>query len=124
MVRRINGDRDVIAAFDGIRDAAAGLRQALERTDWPAVGRHLADEWSHRKRLAPGVTTPAIDALLGRAHDAGATAGKVCGAGGGGCVLCLTTPERRDRVAAAIAADGATVLPFTLETDGLTLVRS
>ena len=37
MVRRINGDAAVTAAFDGIRDAAAGVREALERADWRDV---------------------------------------------------------------------------------------
>ena len=36
MVRRINGDAQVITAFDGIRAAAAGMRSALERGDWSA----------------------------------------------------------------------------------------
>jgi D-glycero-alpha-D-manno-heptose-7-phosphate kinase len=124
MVRRINGDAGVTAAFEGIRDAAAGLREALERGDWPAVGRHVADEWTHRKRLAPGVTTPDIEALLDRAARAGALAGKVCGAGGGGCVLCLTEPARRGAVAEAMASSGATVLPFALDGEGLRLVTS
>jgi D-glycero-alpha-D-manno-heptose-7-phosphate kinase len=124
MVRRINGDREVTAAFDAIRDAAVGVREALEQQNWAGVAKHLASEWTHRKRLAPGVTTPAIDALFDRAREAGATAGKVCGAGGGGCILCLVEPDRKQRVAGALAAGGATVLPFTLESEGLTLVRS
>jgi D-glycero-alpha-D-manno-heptose-7-phosphate kinase len=124
MVRRINGDGDVTGAFDAIRDAAVGVREALEQQNWAGVAKHLASEWTHRKRLAPGVTTPAIDALFDRAREAGATAGKVCGAGGGGCILCLVEPDRKQRVASALAAGGATVLPFTLESEGLTLVRS
>jgi D-glycero-alpha-D-manno-heptose-7-phosphate kinase len=124
MVRRINGDPGVIAAFEGIRDAALGLRAALERGDWTAVGTHVASEWAHRKHLAPGVATPEIDTLLDRAGRAGALAGKVCGAGGGGCVLCVTAPDRKDAVAAAMAESGATVLPFSLDADGLHLMRS
>ncbi len=123
MVRRLNGDPVVRAAFDGIRDAALGVRDALERADWPAAALHLSAEWAHRKRLAPGVTTPAIDALLARAQAAGATAGKVCGAGGGGCVVCLTDPDRRLRVASALSAAGASILPFTIDTHGLRLTR-
>ena len=124
MVRRINGDRAVAAAFDGIRDAALGVRAALESQDWAGVATHIASEWTHRKQLAPGVTTPAINTLFDAAHAAGATAGKVCGAGGGGCLICLTEPDRRAAVAAALAKGGATILPFTLESEGLRLVRS
>ena len=123
MVRRINGDPAVTDAFDAIRDAAVCLRQALVRGDWSAVAAHLSAEWEARKRLAPGVTTPAIDALLERARQAGAAAGKVCGAGGGGCLVTLIDPARRKEVSAALAAGGATVLPFAIERQGLILTR-
>jgi D-glycero-alpha-D-manno-heptose-7-phosphate kinase len=74
MMRRINGDPAVIAAFDGIRDAAAGVRNALERHNWKDLATHIGAEWEHRKQLAPAVTTPEIDGMLARAHEAGATA--------------------------------------------------
>jgi D-glycero-alpha-D-manno-heptose-7-phosphate kinase len=124
MKARIDGDPSVIAAFDAIRDAAGGVRGALQAGDWPAVARHLSDEWAARKRLAPGVTTPQLDALLLRGREAGALAGKVCGAGGGGCLLVLVAPERRPAVADALAAGGAKVLPVTVEHEGLRVVRS
>ena len=124
MVRRIGGDPIVRRAFDGIRDAAAGVRTALERRHWPEVASHIADEWEHRKQLAPSVTTPDIDNLLARARDAGALAGKVCGAGGGGCLFCLVDPERRMAVSATLAAAGALVLPFSIDTAGLVVERS
>jgi D-glycero-alpha-D-manno-heptose-7-phosphate kinase len=123
MVRRINGDGQVIAAFDGIRDAALGVRDALERGDWSAAATHISCEWEHRKQLAAGVTTSAIDGLLARARAAGALAGKICGAGGGGCLICLVDPDRRLDVAAALSAGGAVVLPFSLEREGVKLVR-
>lgn len=85
---------------------------------------HVAAEWAHRRRLAPSVTTPAIDAMLDRAREAGALAGKVCGAGGGGCLFCLVEPDRRGAVVAALASAGAVVLPVTIETQGLTLGRA
>lgn len=124
MKARIDGAPPVIAAFDAIRDAAGGVRGALQAGDWPAVARHLSDEWTARKRLAPGVTTPQLDALLLGAREAGALAGKVCGAGGGGCLLVLVAPERRACVADALATGGAKVLPVTVEHEGLRLVRS
>ncbi len=74
--------------------------------------------------LAPSVTTPEIDAMFDRAREAGALAGKVCGAGGGGCLFCLVEPDRKAAVAAALASQGATVLPVSLETRGLTLTRA
>ena len=92
--RHIDGDRHIFDCFERIRDTAAALRDALARSDWDDVGRQIATEWDNRKRLAPGVSTPAIDELIRRAMAAGATAAKVCGAGGGGCLFCYGPPER------------------------------
>lgn len=124
MMRRINGDEAVIEAFETIRQTAASMRDALESGDWTAVSVLMATEWQARKRLAPGVTTPEIDLLFERARFAGALAGKVCGAGGGGCLVCLVDPDRRADVEASLAAGGAKVLPFTIETQGLVVTKS
>jgi D-glycero-alpha-D-manno-heptose-7-phosphate kinase len=119
--RHIDGDRDIFDTFERIRDTAAALRAALERGDWDEVGRQIAEEWENRKRLAPGVTTPTIDDLMARASAAGATAAKVCGAGGGGCLFCYGPPSARPAIADALAAGGARVLDYRIEMDGLQL---
>jgi D-glycero-alpha-D-manno-heptose-7-phosphate kinase len=124
MKRRIGHDPDVIRAFNGIRNAATALREAIEQDDWRAAGDALNAEWDHRRLLAPGVSTPHIDTLLQRARDAGAVAGKVCGAGGGGCLFCLTPPTRQAEVTRALESAGAQVLPFAIERDGLRVTRS
>jgi D-glycero-alpha-D-manno-heptose-7-phosphate kinase len=82
--RHLDGDRDVFDCFERIRDIAMTLRAALARRDWDEVGRAIAEEWDNRKRLAPGVTTPAIEHLIALAVGAGASAAKVCVDGGGG----------------------------------------
>jgi D-glycero-alpha-D-manno-heptose-7-phosphate kinase len=117
--RHLDGDRAVFDCFERIRDTAVAMRQALERSDWDEVGRQIAAEWDNRKRLAPGVTTPEIDDLMRRARAAGATAAKVCGAGGGGCLFCYGPPERRASIATALHEGGARILDFHIETEGL-----
>jgi D-glycero-alpha-D-manno-heptose-7-phosphate kinase len=117
--RHIDGDRHVFDCFERIRDTAVAMRAALARGDWDEVGRQIATEWENRKRLAPGVTTPTIDGLIARAMAAGATAAKVCGAGGGGCLFCYGPPDARPAIAAALAAGGARVLDYHIEMEGL-----
>ena len=117
--RHIDGDAGVQLAFARIRDIAGAMRAALERRDWPEVGRQIAAEWDNRKKLAPGVTTPEIDAMLAAARAAGAASGKVCGAGGGGCLFCFAEPDRIPAVRQALADTGARVLDFTIEAQGL-----
>lgn len=117
--RHIDGDQQVFDAFERIRDEAVTIRQALLDGDWDAVARGVDAEWTHRKALAPRVTTPAIDALIARARRAGASAAKVCGAGGGGCVFCLAQPESVPAVRAALVDGGARVLACRVERHGL-----
>jgi len=117
--RHIDGDRHVFDCFERIRDTAITMRAALARGDWEATARCLAEEWENRKRLAPGVTTPAIDGLITRAMAAGAAAAKVCGAGGGGCLVCLAEPGRVPSVREALAGASVRVLDFFVETEGL-----
>ena len=117
--RHIDGDQFVFDCFERIRDTAVAMRTALTAGDWDAVGLAIAEEWDNRKRLAPGVTTPAIDSLIARATAAGATAAKVCGAGGGGCLFCYGPPGARDLVREALAAGGARLLDYTFERHGL-----
>ena len=117
--RHLDGDQHIFDCFERIRDTAARMRVALERADWDEVGRQIAVEWDNRKRLAPGVTTPAIEELIQRATAAGATAAKVCGAGGGGCLFCYGPPKARDQISVALAEGGARVLDYRIETEGL-----
>jgi D-glycero-alpha-D-manno-heptose-7-phosphate kinase len=121
--RHIDGDQHVFDCFERIRDTAADMRDALTRGDWDATAKALATEWDNRKRLAPGVTTPAIESLIARATAAGAKAAKVCGAGGGGCLFCLALPDDVAEVREALAVGGATILDFRVETTGLEVIR-
>lgn len=110
MKAHINGDKAVHRNFEQIAALAVAMRGALEKSDWTEAARVLREEWSHRKRNCPTITTPLIDRLIEAARKAGARGAKVCGAGGGGCVVFLTEPDAKERVAAAIAAEGAEVL--------------
>jgi D-glycero-alpha-D-manno-heptose-7-phosphate kinase len=108
--RRLEAEPEVTAHFEGIAAAAAELAPALEAGDLPRVGALMSREWSHRRLLAEGISTPVLEELLRAAADAGAWGGKACGAGGGGCLAILAPPERRAAVAAALEGAGGKVL--------------
>ena len=119
MKAHIDGDRKVHKNFDRITAIAVGMRAAIEKQQWTEAGKLLREEWSHRRKNAPGISTPLIDTLVETTRRHGALGAKVCGAGGGGCVFFLTEPEARDRVAAAITATGAKVLPCEVAEAGV-----
>ena len=119
--RRLDGDAESIELFDGICAAAAGLVSALEAGDLAAVGRHMGSEWSFRRRLASGISTPEIERMLQAAEEAGSWGGKATGAGGGGCIAVLAPAERRSAVEDALVAQGAQILAARPVGDGLAI---
>jgi D-glycero-alpha-D-manno-heptose-7-phosphate kinase len=123
MKAHIDGDRKVHKNFDQITAIACGMRQAIEKHQWDEAGRLLREEWSFRRKNAPGISTPLIDKLVTTTRRHGALGAKVCGAGGGGCVFFLTEPEARDRVAQSINAAGAQILQCEVAPDGVKISR-
>lgn len=119
--RYIEKEGDTVDRMRGIVDTAWEMKAALEAEDLSQVARALDREWQNRKGLAEGVTTPEIDAMIAAAHQAGALASKVCGAGGGGCLLTLASPRAREAVTRALESSGARVMDVKLDPQGLTL---
>ena len=122
--RHIDGDTELFELFDGIRDSARNMREALLADDWDRVAHVMKQAYPNRKRLAPTITTAQMDMLVEKALANGAEAAKVCGAGGGGCIAFFCASGRRADVEAALAAEeGAEVLDWTLAHDGLTITE-
>jgi D-glycero-alpha-D-manno-heptose-7-phosphate kinase len=67
------------------------------------LGRILDESWQLKRDLASRISNDRIDALYERALETGAEGGKICGAGGGGCLLFVVRPERQEAVRAALA---------------------
>jgi D-glycero-alpha-D-manno-heptose-7-phosphate kinase len=119
--RHIDGDRRVSRNLEKISIIARGVRAALERNEWNEVGRLMREEWDFRRRNLRTISTPLIDRVIFSARRQGALAGKVCGAGGGGCVSLVIDPEARARVEAAVVAAGAKLLPLQIDRGGVLL---
>ncbi len=117
----IRGDKRVFRNFERIGEIARTMHTALAKNEWNSVARLLREEWKLRKTNIPGITTPLIEKLIAVALRNGALAAKVCGAGGGGCVVFLTEPDSRYRVAAAIRSYGGQVLDAKVDRDGFTV---
>ncbi len=112
------------AAVEGIRRVAAatrGMEAALRANDVEGAASALGEEWAARKTLSSKVTSEAIESQMAAARGAGALAGKVCGAGGGGCLVFLTRPGRKRAVQEALENKGARVLPVRIRREGLRL---
>jgi D-glycero-alpha-D-manno-heptose-7-phosphate kinase len=122
---RLEGDHEVGGRLEEVRAAAREMCEAVENTDFRAMGAALGREWEARRRLAPVVSSPAIEEAIGSARRAGAWAGKACGAGGGGCLVVLSPPEKTAAVREALSGlPGGRLLLVAPENRGLRVVSS
>ena len=84
------------------------------------IGRLLHAGWDLKKQMAGKISNSSIDELYETALDAGATGGKIAGAGGGGFLLLHCPPDRQQPVRQALS--GLKELPFSLERDGAKVI--
>ncbi len=117
----MNGDRKVLRFFERLKLSAIAMREAFLRQDLRRVAEVLNEDWAIRKAMLPNMSTPLIDTLIRKSRYAGAFAARVCGAGGGGCVVFLADPTSHKRLRELVAAHGARVLPCSVHRRGLTV---
>jgi D-glycero-alpha-D-manno-heptose-7-phosphate kinase len=109
-----------VEALHEIKHIAEQMIAALECGDLDHVGRLLHDSWVQKRRLAPGVTTPEIDAWYAEARDAGALGGKITGAGGGGFLMLYADPARRSAVIQRMSELGLVWVDADFDVAGVT----
>ncbi|HEX8940891.1 MAG TPA: hypothetical protein VF763_12095 [Candidatus Limnocylindrales bacterium] len=80
------------------------------------IGALLHRGWLLKRRLASNVSSDQIDGWYSRAMAAGASGGKLCGAGGGGFLLVMASPDRQPAIRDALA--GLTAVAVRPETHG------
>ncbi len=117
--RFIDRDPGVRHNLVEIRNIARRVGEALMHGALQRLPELIDQEWTLRRELAPEVSSPHIDGLMDAARAAGAEACKVCGAGGGGCMIVWSQPAARAAVERALATAGGTVLPFEIAHHGM-----
>ena len=88
--------------------------------DLEEFGELLHRGWQLKRSLTDKISTPYIDHLYKTAIAAGATGGKVLGAGGGGFILLFAKPEVQPEVQKALA--GLLQVPYRFEERGSQII--
>jgi D-glycero-alpha-D-manno-heptose-7-phosphate kinase len=107
---------DKRSAMCAMVDLVNPFSEAMKTGDVETCGRLLDRNWRLKQQMASGISNDEIAAMHRTAVEAGALAGKVCGAGGGGFLLLVVPRENQNRVFAAMQAYRE--LPFMIEECG------
>ena len=91
------------------------------KTDLEEFGRLLDYTWQLKRGITDKVSTDSIDAVYSRALQAGATGGKLLGAGGGGFLLFYVDPDKQENVRKAL--ENLLYVPFEFENGGTRVIH-
>lgn len=105
--------------LDPLRAQVDAAQRYLAAGDYAALGALLDVAWTLKRRLAPGVSYPELDARYEAARAAGAWGGKLLGAGGGGFLFLVAPVERHAAIRAAVA--GLLEIPVGWSPRGVTV---
>lgn len=110
-------DRALEALHQLKRDAIA-MKKAMLLGHIDEMARILDHSWTSKKATASAVSTPRLEELYELARRNGAIAGKVSGAGGGGFMMFMTTPEDRLHLITALTEAGTRASPVKFTESG------
>lgn len=120
--RFLEGDPQTVDAVGRSGENAVAIRDALVARDLDRVAVLIGDDWKARCDMAPAVSSPELEALISAARAGGALSARVCGAGGGGCVLLAVPEGKKASVESAVVEASGTVLDYHLTRQGLQLI--
>lgn len=106
----IGKDEKTLQALNDLKEISTAVVKVCRESKWAELPALFRKEFEARVRLAPAFSCPEITELNQLALREGAEAVKICGAGGGGCVLVWVSPTHRERVALACQKAGFKVL--------------
>jgi D-glycero-alpha-D-manno-heptose-7-phosphate kinase len=119
--RFLEGDRKTRDAVERSGRTAVLVRDALVAGDLDRVAVLTGEDWQARRDMAPAVSSPELETIIGAALDSGAISAKACGAGGGGCIVVAVPDGKRPAVSEAIRGAGGSILDYHLVERGLRL---
>jgi D-glycero-alpha-D-manno-heptose-7-phosphate kinase len=111
-------ERKPLNAMHELKADAFGMKESLLKGNLSDFGGYMRKSWEAKKKLSSGISTRHIEEIYEAAMAAGATAGKVSGAGGGGFLTFLVDPCLRVNVIRALEKQNGRVMTCHLTSEG------
>ncbi len=109
-----------IEAMHHLKEQAVLLKDYLLKGEISKIGELLHFGWLNKKQMASNISNQFIDSIYQAAMNAGATGGKISGAGGGGFMFFYCPKNSKLKVAEALQQFGGKIQNFQFTSEGLT----
>jgi D-glycero-alpha-D-manno-heptose-7-phosphate kinase len=109
-----------VQAMHAVKEQAFLMKEALLKDELHKIGEILSVSWENKKKMAAGITNELIDDIYSTAIEAGATGGKISGAGGGGFMIFYAEEANRYDVIKALGKFGGQAKRYEFSKEGLT----
>jgi D-glycero-alpha-D-manno-heptose-7-phosphate kinase len=109
-----------VQAMHAVKEQAFLMKEALLKDELHKIGEILSVSWENKKKMAAGITNELIDDIYSTAIEAGATGGKISGAGGGGFMIFYAEEANRYNVIKALGKFGGQAKRYEFSKEGLT----
>lgn len=106
----LDGDSKVRRGLAELRQVGFDLERVCRNGEWSALPELFNREFEHRVSLSAAFTCPEIEKLKEVVLSSGGQAVKICGAGGGGCVMVWCAPEHKQQVLSECQKNGFQIL--------------
>lgn len=93
-----NNSEKTIESMLAIKQEAFEMKEALLKGDIRAIAESMRRGWEAKKSASEKISNSNIDRIYDMVMDAGAMAGKISGAGGGGFIMFLVPPSKRVKI--------------------------
>lgn len=111
-------DAKNLQATAKLKEQSTMMKEAILKGKFDEIGEILSYGWKYKKEMANGITNPLLDDIYETAIRAGATGGKISGAGGGGFMMFYCPGNSRYNVIQSLQRFGGEFRRFKFEPNG------
>jgi len=110
-------------SLDILKNVAYQMKDAIISEDFQELGKLLTKDWEEKTKFNPLITTDYMRDLNELVMKNGGIGGRVCGAGGGGCMFWITNPNKRKDLISRLENKPGTLISFKFVNKGLEITN-
>ena len=117
----VNRENRLEEIYDEIAKLVEKARDALIEMDWEKLGELMNENQNYLSEL--GVSIDKLDNMIKASLTAGAYGAKLSGAGGGDCMIAVSSRDKNQAVADSIRQAGGEVININTNADGVKIEK-